>query len=68
MTLGNAARREDFYMNFYIVVTIGFGKQFLTIMVKLKRGPLCMSSDSETTSYSSFIPAGGITLRRFSTG
>lgn len=56
---------------FYIVVTIEFGKFFLTIMVELKGGPLCMSSDSETTSHSSFIPVvggGGITLRRFSTG
>lgn len=67
MILVNAARREDFYMDlFYIVVMVGFGKQFLAIMVKLKRGPLCMSS--EATSHSSFIPVvgGGMTLRRFS--
>lgn len=71
MIVVSAARRGDFYLNsFYIVVTVRFGKQILTITVKLKRGPLRMRSDSETTSDSSFIPVGGggITLKRFSPG
>lgn len=40
------------------MIMIGFGKQFSAIMVKIKRDPLCVSSDSETTSRSSFTPVG----------